>query len=477
MSKQTPKILLVIVGVMLIISWLFVGTLPISEADNQPAPVEGRAFAPLQTEEPSDDNSGDDNPDDGTNGFDPATMPETIAITGVITNGTPGGSVPGGLTVNLFSIEFDQAGQPIAELASEEVQSTEGGFSSDAIAVDSGQASFAYDALPVSVNAGVVAQVIYNGVPFVSEIVPAHQETDGVAELDVTIYEVTTDTSEVYFSEIWYIVGASPEEDLTEIYNWYFIRNDTDNVIYDEENGGIRIPLPPGAFGIQVEDTSGRFQIDESGAVPILVDYNPLRSGEEDQLIVTYLLPYNEDAMTFSQSMDYPANRLNVYVARIFDLKFEGDEFADNDTVELQTLGEYNLYSKDGLSVDEQLTFNISGSTRLTPIEEDAATSDVGDSFLDKNANLMLIVGALMVALGFAYLFVDLQRQRAKVTEALHNVQGGGQAPRIDNQAKDRLLDEIAQLDDAFDKGEVEENYYNRKRAELKDRLRDMMEV
>ena len=463
MSKKTPKLLFILFGVLLIVGWLFVGTLPITEAENQPAPAEGRAFAPLQTQEPSDNNGSGDNPDDGSAGFDPATMPETIAITGNISNGTSGGTVPSGLTVNIFSVEFDQSGQPVAEIASEEILS-EG-------------TSFAFEALPVSINAGVVAQVIYNGVPFVSEIIPAHQETDGVAQLDVTIYEVSTDTSQTSFSEIWYIVGASPEEDLTEIYNWYFIRNDSDTVVFDEANGGIRIPLPPGAFGIQLDDTSGRFTVDQSGPVPVLVDSNPLRPGEEDQLIITYLLPYTDNELNFSQALDYPVNRRNVYVARIFDLKFEADGFTGGDVTELRGLGDYNRYSNDTvLPAGESFTFNVSGSERLAPVDETDTANDSSGGFLEDNANVLLIIGALMVALGFAYLFVDLQRQRAKVTHALQNVQGASQAMGIDTKQKDNLLNEIAQLDEAFDKGEIEETYYNRKRAELKDRLRDLME-
>lgn len=462
MSNKTPKILLLIIGAILIVSWLFVGTLPITEAENQQSPAEGRAFAPQETEEPSDDTGSDDNPDDGSAGFDPASMPDTIAISGNITSGTPDGTVPDGLTVNIFSIEFDQTGQPVAEIASEEITAD--------------GASFSFDGLPVSINAGVVAQVVYNGVPFVSEIIPAHQETDGVAELDVTIYNITNDTSDVYFSEIWYIVGASPEEDLTEVYNWYFVRNDTDNVIYDEQAGAIRIPLPPGAFGIQVEDTSGRFQIDESSGSPVLVDYNPLRPGEEDQIIVQYLMNYDDDELNFAQTLDYPVNRLNVYIARIFDLDFEADGFSGGDVTELRGLGEYNRYSNDEvLPAGESFTFNVSGGERLAPVEEDTITSEDSNGFLDDNANLLLIIGALMVAVGFAYLFIDLQRQRAKVTQALHSAQGSTTSTQDSSQEKDRLLDEIAELDEAFDQGEVDENYYNRKRAELKERLRDMM--
>ena len=383
MLKQKPKLLLILVSAILLSAWLFGSTQSISQAENQPLP-DGHELNPLQTAEPTHDSA---------ESFSPDNMPATLEITGTIRNGTANGSVPDNLVVNLFSIDFGPDGQPVNEIASAEILSK--------------GTTFSLDALPVSINAGVVAQVIYNDVPFVSEIIPAHHETDGIVELNVTIYEITTDTSDVYFSEIWYIVGASPEEDLSEIYNWYFIRNDTDQVIYDGENGGIHIPLPQGAFGLRIEDTSGRFQIDESDEVPILIDYNPLRPGEEDQLIVNYLLSYNDDELNFSQSLDYPVNRLAIYVARIFDLEFEADGFIGGDITELRGLGYYNRYVNDaGLPAHETLTFYLSGTERLTDIEDDTSIPDDNMSFDAIFTDLFHIVEDLMSVLGFIYRFL-----------------------------------------------------------------------
>lgn len=454
MFKNKPKFLLLISGAILIVSWLFVGILP-TNAENTESST-GRAFAPIQTEEPSDAN----NPDD----VDPANIPETVTITGTIENGTADGAVPDGLTVELFSIVFDEAGRPTDDL--------------DSADIEADGANFSYEGLAISVNTGVLAQVVYNDIPYLSQVAPSTDMLDGTIELIVTIYETTADTSGLQFSNIWYIVGASPEEDVAEIYNWYFVENDSDYVIQDGENGSIRIELPPNAYGIEFEAATGRFSVDDSGDRLVVIDTNPVRPNTQDQIVMRYFLPYPADELTFTQALDYPTNSLNVYVARIFDLDFEAEGFIETEIAELRGLGDYNHYVYDAeLSADEAFTFQISGGPQLAPVTADIATGseETDGSFLDDNANFLLIIGGLMVALGFAYLFVDLQRQRSQLTQDLAQMKGSGSLAKNDNAEKERLLDEIAQLDEAFANGEVESGYYDRKRAELKDRVRDLL--
>jgi hypothetical protein len=66
---------------------------------------------------------------------------------------------------------------------------------------------------------------------------------------------------------------------------------------------------------------------------------------------------------------------------------------------------------------------------------------------------------------GSIYLFYDLQKTRI-LSQAQGKATGMGMY-----QSEDELIDAIAELDQEFENGDIEEDDYERQRAKLKDRL------
>ncbi|MCI0709728.1 MAG: SHOCT domain-containing protein [Chloroflexi bacterium] len=410
-----------------------------------------------QTEEPTDDDEAQPTADvapaeteevtDATTvpTVAPENIPDTIAVSGTVTNGTPGSTINAELlNIDVLSVELVE-GQPTGEPV-RQTATLEG-------------ARFSVESLPITPNSIVLAEVIYDGVTYFSEFVPASVISEPTLDLPVNVFDATEDISTLNISGAWYIVGVSPDEALAEIFMWYFVENASpDRTLRD-----IRIPLPAGAFSISVESQiPNRFEVDSGNGV--VIDHEGLRPTSSDIYQITYLLPYENTSIDFSHSPGLRIEEVNVFIARIFDLTFTGDNYEDRGLIPIRGLGDYTGYRLNTpLEAGEALTFSVSGSQPLAtqPPSNTAAPTTTSPEDGDDNQNILLIVGILLVGLGVIYLVIDIRR--------------GGVSRGATNDIKDELLDAIAILDERYENGEIDEIEYEERREKLKERLRKLM--
>jgi hypothetical protein len=235
--------------------------------------------------------------------------------------------------------------------------------------------------------------------------------------------------------------------------------------------------LPKGVTNIQItSDTDpDRYIINTDGEAPVIIDKNPLRPEEEEVLSITYYIPYDTSA-TVTQSIQYPTENTSIYLSRNFDFSLDTEGFTDGGVVPLRGLGDYRKFDRTTpFNPGDVFNFTVSGTRALAtqvPVVSgtNTTTTNAGEgSFLEDNSQAVLIIGIVIVLLGFMMLFWDLQKSRMRLALEMSRLKAD-----LPN-SQDQLITAIAELDEAFEAGKIPEKDYEQQREALKEQLRRLM--
>ncbi len=378
---------------------------------------------------------------------DTTVLTGTGRLTGQVTNGTTGQPVTATVTLNTF--------ENFEPLATQEVQTGPDG-------------AFLFEDLPTDAQYVYLASTNYGDNNFGSEIVsfPAG-ETELATTL--TIYESSATPGEIRVNLAqWFVDSHQGALLIGELYR---INHDSDRV-YDRvyigseqvapgQNAVLRFNLPEGATSVVLDggEIGGRFVRTAEG----IVDTQPLLPGGT-QVLLRYLLPYDGTEAEFAHSVPYPVDRLNALVV-------DGPTV----TTELQSLGpqtvadqQWNSFEASNLPAGEPVSLRLSDLARA----QNTAVAPPGgsDAVLAHNPALLFGIGAaaLVAILGVfgAYLlFRPKAPATAEVTPPLAVAPAGVADPATEKQ---RLLASIAQLDDLYASGGLDEESYQRARTAQK---------
>jgi hypothetical protein len=194
-----------------------------------------------------------------------------------------------------------------------------------------------------------------------------------------------------------------------------------------------------------------------------LVDTQPLLPGGS-QILLRYLLPYDGTRAEFAHSVPYPVDRLNALVV-------DGPEVSTS----LQSLGpqtvaeqQWNSFEAINLPAGEPVALRLSG---LAPAQSSVVMPPGGsDAVLANNPALLygIAAAALVVILGVLaayFLFRPAAQAAAEPAPVMAAAPAGDVDPLAERQ---RLLAAIAQLDDLYAAGGLDDESYRRARAAQK---------
>jgi len=359
---------------------------------------------------------------------------ETAQVLGTIrvrvTNGTQGAEVPEGLEVTLLGFDGDQpALQEVVAVGPE------------------GEASLEdVEAVPGRIFGALVE---YQGVPYFSSggHLPAE---DPQLELGVTIYETTPDTDQIEAQRLHLIFDFSAEG-LVEVSELWLLGTEGDRTVA-ARSGQLAIPirLPEGFANLQFADaTPGRFTPTPDG----FVLHEPVVPGASQEVIFSFTLPY-ERRLDFVQPVDY---RVRAVVALTEEgaPELRGEGLEDLGT---QPMGEFILhsYTMGSLEPGESLELMLRG-------RHPAAQTTTG--WLG-----WVLGGVALIAAGAA---IALIWRRAGRPEEDLEAEAPARAPEAD--ARQRLLQALASLDDALEAGEIDAEEHAERRAALKAEILELM--
>ncbi len=419
--------------------------------------------APQETEEPSDVE---------TTATPTAVVQasETFRVTGTVSNGTAGYDIPDDLTPELFIVGTDATGQPFRAYEAQTDMNPDG--------------TYVFEEVPAT--AGIMVVVAeYAEVQQVSQIVDVPLNLDDESfQLDLILYETTDDFSTIHvFTDIF--VDAVAADGASQTIQVFQFLNNSDRVYIGNEEYSLELPVPRAPLstpGLRNVDVTLFEWVDDPNQ-PYLRSRLPVFPGEENMLEieVQYEHAYDGNA-SFLHVFPYDIQSLTVNVAQANGLIFRGSGFAPPTPVTWRTNAMYDSYAlTEGLAAGEPLVYSIEDDPSVarsapdTTISNSSASTPTNggdESFLEENSTFVLGLGILLIVAGGMYLLYDLQKTKI-LSQAQQSVGAQAQVPRY---GKEELLQAVADLDEAFEAGELDEEEYQDRRAELKEELQDFYE-
>ncbi len=366
-------------------------------------------------------------------------------VSGNVTNGTAGASVPSSLAVTLHVM--DQAGQETT-------------FN----AMTDSAGKYTFKDVPIRSDRAYAVTATYNNRPFRTEFIEGNVSSPTIT-LPLVLYELTDSADVISISGLTTRVNVSP--DGLQIAQVTHFKNKSDRMYSTSKSDGkggyasVSLSLPPGAKIMGFSDDESRYSISSDGTT--VTDSAPVVPGEDHVLHVVYTLPY-QDGMTIDQPVNYPLDG-NVQL-------LVGPETVNASTQQLPSLGlqtqddNSSIHSYGGpltLAAGSQLTYQLNGTVANTA---NTASSTTGQPVLlsrETLVGLLMGLGLGIIIVGFLMLARDrfVGTRRATADERQHSI--------------DRLVGQLARLDDEQSSGAISKTAYSKRRRRLKMQLAKLM--
>ncbi len=401
-----------------------------------PAPSETPSTEALSTETPPETPLAAETSQVGET---PTEAQSAITITGEVTNGS-GGPLPEGMTVTLQGFVQDATGN-FQRVVEEETEVA-------------GDGSFTFEGVDASTPRVFIVVAEFDGVQYFSE--PAMVTgTEGEVQLPVMVYDTTTDTSALTIDR-WHILLDFPNPDSVQVIEVFVISNLSQETVVPPAEGQpvLTFVLPEGASNLQFENgvLGERFVTVEGG----FGDTTPIVPGAGNyQVVFAFDLPYKRK-LEFSQPVSLVVDSTVVLVPE--GVRITSDLLTESGTREVQGTS-YMMYASSTLPAGSRLDMRISGRPKTGPSATTSISSQEG---------ILIGAGALGVALVLAGVWMYL-RDRGRSDE------DAGEED-ADMEDADSVMDAIIALDDLHRAGELPDDAYYRRRAELKEQLRRLLE-
>lgn len=366
-------------------------------------------------------------------------------VSGTVTNGTAGSDVPAGtpITVTVFDEAFNL------------LQFT---------GVTNADGTYSITDIPFATELFYVTEVDYRERQFFNTY--EAQVSDDVSEIDipVTIYELTEDPDVITI--VGDVMQVRPVASTLEVLHIVRFSNNSDRAftsrtaIEGDRFASVLVSLPVGAIVLGFDNQQRYSVIEEDYS---FVDTALVLPGEQHFTTVTYLLPYENDAI-----IEYPVNYRMEGASRVLinaaDVTLTGDQY---ETLGEDTIGEnsYQVYGANlSLQPSESIRYEVSGGGTVIGTSADSSVVTA-----DNLAPLLGIIAVGLLGLGIGS-YVLSRRGGSPDTDA----------PIGSGDDKDRLIDglvrQIAELDAEHDAGQINHDLYHARRKQLKARLAEMMD-
>lgn len=307
---------------------------------------------------------------------------------------------------------------------------------------------FRFDGLSTEPQYSYQISLQYQGAEYDSEWF-TFEENESTKSIDLFVYDSTTSAETIRINMSHTVVYVEEESLLVKDYHLFV--NDgnrtyvgSQEVTTDGERETLRFSLPVGATDLQftwglmeccVVVTDGSFS-----------DTMPVVPGTKE-VTYSYRVGYNSETYTLLGMLVYPTDR--------FDLLVQGESV---------DVSSEQLTSEDPLDIEGTRFVHLSGENlaRGTILRINLSSLPKTDS---QGALGWLALVLILLAVGFG-LGYPLARKRFRPAMPEGSL----------DQRRQRLLVDIAQLDDDFEGGKIAEEVYRRRRSESKAQLIELIQ-
>jgi mono/diheme cytochrome c family protein len=325
-----------------------------------------------------------------------------------------------------------------------------------------------------------LSDVSYGDLTFNSDAVQV-SNTQPVVEMPLFVFETTSDPAAIAIDRLHMILTFG--EDSLMVSELYVFSNLESAVFVgqsgDYAQGTVEVGLPTGADNINFQRGFGTSLDSFIPATDFIktdtgwADTVPLRPGPNSlNLLVSYNLPY-DDGLMLAHPLAYDLSGGATVIMADAGVTITDDNWISQGT-QATAGGSFISYVNTTLAGADSINLTLDGSpSQIMDVQ--------GNTLPMRNQTNELIIGGLALAGMLAVGFFLVQRWRsAPVMDAgsasvpVHQatvVAPPRQTSRGSEDDKNALLEAIADLDDAYDAGELDEVDYQAQRQALKTRL------
>jgi mono/diheme cytochrome c family protein len=363
------------------------------------------------------------------------------SVSGTVVNGG-GGDIPSGLTVTLHGFDHDTT---TANTGPQEVLTQTTTVQSDG--------SYSFESVEMPQGRIFLAEVNYEGVGLQSDIVNVTADMTSIDLSPITLYENTTDLSVLQASQMHIFFDAATDGTL-QVIEVYTLTNSSDKTLIVTTDG-TNIPfikVPEGAQNVGFDlsqDSAAIMSTDKGFAMP--------PSEKTYGLILFFNLAYS-NSVSINQPIALSIPSALVLVPEGITLK--SNQLDDQGMQNFQG-SNFEQFNSAALQPGDSLEFSLSGKPSTAPAS--AATS--GNS-----QTLLIGAGAFGIVLILAGVWMFM-RDRDKVDEdSFEEVE----EDEDEFETSEEVMDAIIALDDLYRAKKIPEEAYQKRREELKERLKEL---
>jgi len=358
-----------------------------------------------------------------------AAEPDSGIIEGQIVNGTAGGSsvADQNITLNIYldEVEVDAATTK-----------------TDA------DGRFIFDGLSTESDYSYGVTLVFQQAEYYSDWL-SFNEGETTKSVEVTVYDSTTSDEALKIATAHAIIYVG--QGSLQVEEYFLFVNETDRTYIGSKEISaegtrevLRFSLPKGATELQI--TMGLMECCIVGSEEGFVDTMPILPGSKE-VAYSYRVDYSSETYAFSQRVNYPTTSYELLVQGEA-VQVTSDQLAPERPLEFEG-SRFNHLSGEGLAPGDTLVARLSG------LPEASAQGAI-----------IWVALALIVLTGGFGLGYLLRKKRVQPVSLEDSLDRRGQ----------RLLVELAQLDDEFEAGKIPEENYRRLRSVRKAQLVELMQ-
>ena len=362
------------------------------------------------------------------------------------------GEKPGGLTVRLYVFEGDS-------------------FVSSRSAETDANGRARFEVLPTDAAWVYVTEVEYNDLPFGSDLRQFENE-DTNLKIMLPVYDGGGVAEDIRIKRAHWVLNLSTSQslDVGEIY----ILSNTGNHVFDgeQDDGDIRrvlfLTVPENAFnvGVEGEELGDRYLVEGN----TVVDTMPMAPGQR-QVLIRYSLPIEDGRVELAHPIAYAVDHLNLLVPDI-GLSIEAPEWEEGAAMPSQD-GSYRNFTRINLEPGEEpvaVLSDIQPEMFIPDVNHPPPGREIVDSQATPGISGQPYFPYLVVALGIGVLLAGT------VFVVLNQRKPEKQSPQMSEMQRQDLIQQLADLDDGFDAGELSRSDYESERRMLKAQLIALMQ-
>lgn len=362
----------------------------------------------------------------------------TGVVTGTLVNGSEGGT-PSGVTVTLHGFEHStDPNNPPQEVITETVETGANG-------------AYRFEDVELPEGRIFLAEASFQGILFQSEPVVVEADATELSVPDIMVYDNTTDSSGLVVEQLHLSFDMTTEGN-AQVFELYTISNPTDKAYVFATDGTSLpfMPMPEGAMdvGLELSQDSAPILPTESGqyAIP--------PSDRFTSLIAFFNMPYDR-SLELKQPLALQVNSALVIVPE--GIKVKSDQLTDAGVQQTQQGFNVQTYSGTDFNAGSPLEITLSGRAKSAASIDNRQTLLIGAG----------VLGAVLILAGVWMFMRDQEKPDEDDFE-------GNEGSEDEFESAEEVMDAIIALDDLHRAKKIPDEAYQQRRAELKERLKEL---